>query len=336
MTTLAFDAVHDASRRRRLLWAMPAGLYVLGSTGGADGPYNLMTHSLAVQAAVEPCVVALAVEVAARTHALVEASGVATLSVLRRDQRAVVRRFVKPVEDVTRDDAGRVVALSGVAVGLAPSGAPHLADAAGCLDLRVVQVVRFESHSLFCCEVAGVAVSDEVLEGSASARLAEILRMQDTKMSYRGLGVPAAQARDSAGGGRRSTRRVKMPSSSVALASASIAKSWKSSAACRAKACRSGPSTGGRPRRRRQPHARRSARASRRGRTRRPRRQCRTTSAPCTASRCGTGRTVRHGVATAPPREVTRTVNWCAVVGVRRSRALPPVRVSGVGGKESL
>ena len=31
-----------------------------------------MTHSLAVQAAVEPCVVAVAVEVAARTHALIE------------------------------------------------------------------------------------------------------------------------------------------------------------------------------------------------------------------------------------------------------------------------
>jgi flavin reductase (DIM6/NTAB) family NADH-FMN oxidoreductase RutF len=186
VTTLAFDAALDATRRRRLLWAMPAGLYVLGSTGGGDGPYNLMTHSLAVQAAVEPCVLAVAVEVAARTHELVEASGVATLSVLRRDQRALVRRFVKPVEDVTRDDEGRLVALSEVAVDLAPSGAPHLVDAAGCLDLRVVEVVRFTSHSLFCCEVAAVAVSDEVLEGTASARLAEILRMEDTKMSYGG------------------------------------------------------------------------------------------------------------------------------------------------------
>lgn len=186
MTALAFDATVDASRRRRLLWAMPAGLYVLGSTGGVDGPHNLMTHSLAVQAAVEPCVVAMAVEVAARTHALLEASGVATLSVLRRDQRAVVRRFVKPVEKVTRDGEGRVVEMSGEAVGFAPLGAPHLADAAGCLDLRVVQVVRFVSHSLFCCEVVGVALSDEVLEGTASDRLAEILRMEDTKMSYGG------------------------------------------------------------------------------------------------------------------------------------------------------
>ena len=186
MSTLAFEQGTDESKRRRLLWAMPAGIYVVGSTMGQGGPYNLMTHSLAVQAATEPCVVAVAVEAAARTHELIEASGVATLSVLRRDQRAIVRRFVKPVEAVAVDDAGRVVELAGVAVGLAPSGAPHLADAAGCLDLRVVERVHFTSHTLYCCEVTAVAVSDEVLEGAPSARVAEILRMEDTKMNYGG------------------------------------------------------------------------------------------------------------------------------------------------------
>jgi flavin reductase (DIM6/NTAB) family NADH-FMN oxidoreductase RutF len=186
VTPLTFDPVLDDAKRRRLLWAMPAGLYVLGSTMGELGPYNLMTHSLGVQVATEPCVLAVAVEVAARTHAFLEASGVGALSVLRRDQRAVVRRFVKPVEDQAVDDAGRLVALNSVAVALAPSGAPHLLDAAGCLDLSVLEVVHFASHSLFCCEVTGVAVSDEVLAGSASDHLAEILRMEDTKMSYGG------------------------------------------------------------------------------------------------------------------------------------------------------
>lgn len=186
MSTLSFEPGDDGSRRRRLLWAMPAGIYVVGSASGDAGPYNLMTHSLAVQAATEPCVVAVAVEAGARTHELIEASGVATLCVLRRDQRAIVRRFVKPVEDVTLDDRGHLVELAGVAVGLAPSGAPHLADAAGCLDLRVVERVHFTSHTLYCCEVTAVAVSDEVLEGAPSARVADILRMEDTKMNYGG------------------------------------------------------------------------------------------------------------------------------------------------------
>jgi len=186
VTRLAFEGALDEVRRRRLLWAMPAGLYVLGSTAGDGGPYNLMTHSLAVQAATEPCVVAVAVEAVARTHALLEASGVASLSVLRRDQRALVRRVVKPVDDVTLGADGRPVALAGLAVGLAPSGAPHLLDAAGCLDLRIVERVRFTSHTLFCCEVTGVAVADEVLAGPASQRDVEVLRMEDTKMNYGG------------------------------------------------------------------------------------------------------------------------------------------------------
>jgi flavin reductase (DIM6/NTAB) family NADH-FMN oxidoreductase RutF len=186
VTHLAFDPVLDETRRRRLLWAMPAGLYVLGSTAGGGGPYNLMTHSLAVQAATVPCVVAMAVEASARTHALIEASGVATLSVLRRDQRALVRRFVGPVEDVSLGVDGGPVALAGVAVGLAPSGAPHLLDAAGCLDLRVTARVRFTSHTLFCCEVTGVAVADEVVQGTASSRPVDVLRLEDTKMSYGG------------------------------------------------------------------------------------------------------------------------------------------------------
>ena len=186
MTELAFAEELEPAHRRRLLWAMPAGIYVLGSTGGVAGPYNLMTHSLAVQAATEPCVVAVAVEVAARTHAAIEESGVATLTVLRRDQRALVRRFVKPVDDATLDGDGRPTALNDVAVALAPSGAPYLLDAAGSLDLRVVERARFASHTLFCCEVTAVAVAPEVLEGTASQRTLEVLRMEDTKMSYGG------------------------------------------------------------------------------------------------------------------------------------------------------
>jgi len=190
VTALAFDATLEpadaVAHRRRLLWAMPTGLYVLGSTVGEEGPYNLMTCNLAVQVATSPCVVAVAVESAAVTHAAMRATGVATLCVLRRDQRALVRRFVKPVEDVELDADGRVVALGGAAVALAPSGAPYLTDAAGCLDLRVVATQPFESHTLFCGEVTAAAVAAEVLEGPASARVAEILRMEDTKMSYGG------------------------------------------------------------------------------------------------------------------------------------------------------
>jgi len=186
VTRVSFDGGPDDERRRRLLWSMPTGIYVVGSIGAVRGTYNLMTHSLAVQVATEPCVVALAIDVTARTHGYLGATGVATLSVLRRDQRDLVRRFVKPVSDVELDEQGRPRTMGGVEVLVADSGAPCLADAAGCLDLRVVDRVDFASHTLFCCEVRGVAVAPEVLEGPASAHLAAILRMEDTKMNYGG------------------------------------------------------------------------------------------------------------------------------------------------------
>jgi len=176
----------DEAARRRLLWAMPTGLYVLGSAGSEAGPYNLMTHSLAVQAATEPCVLALAVDRTARTHELVGASGRCSLSVLHRAQRAVVRRFVKPVERIEADASGRPMTMSGEPVGFTPSGVPYLSGAAGCLDLRVVERVEFASHTLFCAQVVGVAVDGALLEGAASERTLDVLRMEDTKMNYGG------------------------------------------------------------------------------------------------------------------------------------------------------
>jgi flavin reductase (DIM6/NTAB) family NADH-FMN oxidoreductase RutF len=186
VSALVFDDDPDGNQRRRLLWSMPTGIYVVGTTGGAPGAFNLMTQSLAVQVATEPCVLALAIDVTAVTHANVLATGVATLSILRRDQRDLVRRFVKPVGEIELDAEGRPRTMAGVDVLVAASGAPYLADAAGCLDLCVIDRVGYASHTLFCCEVRGAAVSAEVLEGPASAHHAAILRMEDTKMNYGG------------------------------------------------------------------------------------------------------------------------------------------------------
>lgn len=186
MTSLGFHDDVDGARRRRLLWSMPTGIYVVGSMGREPRTYNLMTHSLVIQVATEPCLLGLAIEVTARTHAYLAATGVATLSVLRRDQRDLVRRFVKPVGEIELDELDRPRTMAGVEVLVAASGVPCLADAAGCFDLAVVERLDFVSHSLFCCEVRGVAVTDAVLEGPASAHHAQILRMEDTKMNYGG------------------------------------------------------------------------------------------------------------------------------------------------------
>ena len=158
--------------RRRVLWALPTGLYVLGSEAG--GRRNLMTLSWAMQVATEPKLLSVGVETAAVTHELVKAGGAFAVSVLAREDRALVRRFGKPL-----DDDGTPGKLAGHDVITAATGAPILAVAAAWLDCRVVQTVELGSHSLFIGEVLDCGEDPE--------RLAEgVLRMEDTRMSYGG------------------------------------------------------------------------------------------------------------------------------------------------------
>jgi len=168
--------------RRRVLWSMPSGLYVLGTR--AEGRRNLMTVNWATQVALEPKLVALSVEHGARSHELLEAGGVFALSLLPRAERALVRRFVKPVTEIDVDEHRGWGTMQGEPVMLAGTGSPVLAAAAAWLDCEVRQAVGLGSHTLFVGEVVDCAF------GSAGAPPAgerlEVLRMEDTRMNYGG------------------------------------------------------------------------------------------------------------------------------------------------------
>ena len=169
--------VVDDRLRRRVLWAMPSGLYVAGSAAG--GRVNLMTANLAFQVAVEPKLVGVAVDAASVTHELVAAGGGFSLSLLAREDRAVVRRFVKPVsEDEIERRGGAVVSMAGEAVEVHATGAPVLARAAAWLDCSLRHRLLLGSHELFVGEVVAV--------GGPAGDLPPLLRMEDTRMSYGG------------------------------------------------------------------------------------------------------------------------------------------------------
>lgn len=150
---------------------MPTGLYVLGSAHA--GRRNLMTLNLAMQVATDPKVVAVSIESGAVTHGLVRDGGVFSLSILSRDDRAIVRKFVKPLED-----AGDPSSLGGFDVRTATTGAPILRQAVAWLDCEVRETIEFRSHTLFAGEV--VECGGELEDGT------EVLRMEDTRMSYGG------------------------------------------------------------------------------------------------------------------------------------------------------
>jgi len=157
--------------RRRVLWSMPSGLYLVGSRSGDE--VNLMAANWAMQVATDPKVVAVGIEAGARTHELISVGGVFSVNILAREDRPAVRRFVKPAEWDPQAST-----LNGFPVCFATTGAPIFAAAAAWLDCRVTRRLDFPSHTLFAGEVVDCA--GDQLESIP------VLRMEDTRMSYGG------------------------------------------------------------------------------------------------------------------------------------------------------
>jgi flavin reductase (DIM6/NTAB) family NADH-FMN oxidoreductase RutF len=166
------DAAEYDRLRRRVLWKLPTGLYLLGSRAGQHR--NLMTLNWVMQVSVDPKYVAVSVEHSAVTHGLVLEGGCFSVALVAREDREVVRSFVKPAEhDVAAHTLGGVAYRDGV------SGAPIPELAVGYLDCGLRQSLDLGSHSLFVGEVldAGFANGGETVP---------VLRMEDTRMNYGG------------------------------------------------------------------------------------------------------------------------------------------------------
>ena len=84
--------------RRRILWKMPSGLYVLGSRAGERR--NGMTINWVTQMSFDPKLVGVSVEREAFTHELVSEGGVFSLNFVAHEDRAIVRKFTKPVPSI--------------------------------------------------------------------------------------------------------------------------------------------------------------------------------------------------------------------------------------------
>lgn len=181
--------------RRRVLWSLPTGLFVVGSR--ADDRRNLMTASWVMQVATAPKLVAVSVEHGSVTRELIERGGSFSVSVLDRSDRAVVRRFAKPVDQFVLDDRGSAVSLQGEPV-CEVGGLPCLAAALSWLVCAVRRTVDWDgdapgdapaSHVLFVGEVidAGEAAGPVGAEGRGSGSESRgVLRMEDTRMNYGG------------------------------------------------------------------------------------------------------------------------------------------------------
>jgi flavin reductase (DIM6/NTAB) family NADH-FMN oxidoreductase RutF len=166
------EARDDYDRlRRRVLRSLPYGLYVVGSRSGDRR--NAMTLNWASQLSFEPKLMGIGVELTAFTYELIHEGGVFSLCTIAREDRAIVRKFTKPVEvDV------EARSLNGFGYHDGPSGAPILDLAVAYIDCEVRQEVPCGSHALFLGEV--------VAAGFQRDENTELLRMEDTRMDYGG------------------------------------------------------------------------------------------------------------------------------------------------------
>ena len=96
-----------------------------------------------------------------------------SLCVIDREDRAIVRKFTKPVEV---DLVART--LNGFPYRDGVTGAPILTQAVAFLDCEVRQTVDCGGHTLFLGEVVDA--------GFAKAEDTPVLRMEDTRMNYGG------------------------------------------------------------------------------------------------------------------------------------------------------
>jgi flavin reductase (DIM6/NTAB) family NADH-FMN oxidoreductase RutF len=157
--------------RRRVLWTMPSGLYVVGSRAGDRR--NAMTLNWATQVSFDPKLLAIAVVKEAYTHELITEGGVFSLCIIARDDRAIVRKFTKPVEV---DLEART--LNGFPFHDGPTGAPVLDQAVGWLACTVANAVDVGDHTLFLGQIVDV--------GFQQPEDTPVLRMEDTRMNYGG------------------------------------------------------------------------------------------------------------------------------------------------------
>jgi flavin reductase (DIM6/NTAB) family NADH-FMN oxidoreductase RutF len=157
--------------RRRVLWSLPYGLYLVGSRAGDRR--NLMTLNFATQVSFDPKLFGIGVEKTAFTHELISDGRVFTLCTVARDDRAIVRKFTKPAAlDVEQRTLNELAFHDG------NTGAPIPDASPAFIECEVRNAVDCGGHTFFIGEVvnAGFQASEDTT----------VLRMEDTRMSYGG------------------------------------------------------------------------------------------------------------------------------------------------------
>ena len=161
----------DPQLVNRVLWKIPNVLCLIGSRHGDE--WNGMTASWVTQVAMEPVLVAAAVEASAVTNRLIKSGG--SFSVNLWD-RADTRTFVKFSKPAMLDG----MTLNGRPVRTGVTGVPVFEEAVAWIECAVRHTLALGTHDLFVGEVIDAGFRRDIEDP-------EVARMEDTRMKYGGV-----------------------------------------------------------------------------------------------------------------------------------------------------
>ncbi|MET0289096.1 MAG: flavin reductase [Pseudoxanthomonas sp.] len=154
---------------RQALSRLGAAVNII-TTDGAAGRHG-MTASAVCSVTDSPPTILVCMNRKSGKHQLFRDNGVLCVNVLSARHRELSGRFATPAGAETRFDHDPWTRLA--------TGAPVLAEASAALDCRITQITEVGSHSVFFCQVQGVATSPQ------AGGLVYFNR------NYHGLGEPA-------------------------------------------------------------------------------------------------------------------------------------------------
>ncbi|MFB2834297.1 flavin reductase family protein [Floridanema evergladense] len=143
----------DEQAKKTVLRMIPHGIYVCGVKEGED--VNGFTASWVMQASFVPPLVVNCVKQDSKSHAMIEASGVFTLSVLETGQTDLAQKFFKPQRRVGNKFEDVEFYLG------QETGCPIISDALGYVECKVVGAVTQGDHTVYVGEVIGAGVHRE-------------------------------------------------------------------------------------------------------------------------------------------------------------------------------
>ena len=158
----------DLHAKKKLLRAIPYGLYVAGVKAGEE--LHAFTLSWLTQVSLKPPVVAAGIRKGSKSLRMIRKGKVLSINFIRKDHSATIAHFFKPAD------------FHGSRLGSHPfhageTGAPILDEAVGFLECRVKKVISgFGDHSAVIAEVMQAKIIHD----------AECLKMSDTPWHYGG------------------------------------------------------------------------------------------------------------------------------------------------------